>query len=225
MAILTTCLNRPDTKAEMRDLLLRNLYDQLGQFAQGAVPDDVRRQRSLVIDAMGLRTRLAGSLLDLIQKHPTSHLTDWAFLLSQLLTSGCVDPVESPELFENVFDFFTVLMLTVVANDQPALAAVTGAASGGADKTAAAPMTDNERKYYLVLVKKIRKECGERRLAGVEWVKMLLPLQRRTPSVIAVEPFGTVTDAKGVKNVAPVPNESADRKHSLQVRISLFVLE
>ncbi|OQV12637.1 Mediator of RNA polymerase II transcription subunit 12-like protein [Hypsibius exemplaris] len=198
MAILTTCMNRPENKAEQKELLLKALFAQLNQFVQEDRQEDIRQRPA----ALGLRLSLAGSLIELIQKQPTV-LYEWAVLLSQLMTSGCVDPVETQELFEMVYDFFVVLVQTALAVDQPV---------PGTDKL------EDIRKCYLNLVKKIRKDCADKMIAGVEWVKMVLPLPKKTLDVMAVEPFGTVTDAKGNRTIPPVPFETADRKHSLQVQ-------
>jgi hypothetical protein len=117
-----------------------------------------------------------------------------------------VEPVESQELFQVVFDFLTVLVHTTLALDSPS--------QSGSDKT-------EDRKMYSNFQKKIRKEIADKLTAGVEHLKMLLPLAKKNLDIIAVEPIGTVKDAKGNKSVPPVSFESGDRKHGLQV-ILLF---
>lgn len=109
-----------------------------------------------------------------------------------------MDPVGSPELFTTVLDMLTVLIHTALAAEP---------ATCGQDKL-------EEKKIYGNLVKKIRKEIGEKLTAGVEHLKLLLPLAKKSLDIIAVEPAGSVLDPKGNKIAG---FDSTDRKHGLQV--------
>lgn len=71
---------------------------------------------------------------------------------------------------------------------------------------------------YPNLLKKVKKEVGERRNASLQHIRQLLPLPRLTTEVIAVEPSGSITDSKGNKISF---DSSVDKKHDLQVIIFL----
>ncbi|XP_055337250.1 mediator of RNA polymerase II transcription subunit 12-like protein [Paramacrobiotus metropolitanus] len=181
LSLLTTCLNKAADR-NPREQLLQSLYNQLTQFAKEdrLLPNDDNKLRSLILDSLMLRLSLLGSLFDIIQKN-TALLVEWAFLLAQLIISGCVDPVNSQDTFYTVLDMFMVLIHTALAADIP-----------GPDRI-------EERKTYITLVKKVKKEIGEKLIAGVEHIRLLLPLSKKSLDVIAVEPAGCVFDAKGNK--------------------------
>lgn len=63
---------------------------------------------------------------------------------------------------------------------------------------------------YPNLLKKLKKEVGERQNASLQHIRQLLPLPRITTEIIAVEPAGS---RKGNKNNV----DSVDKKHDLQV--------
>jgi hypothetical protein len=92
MTIVTTCLNlnrSGEHHTDQKVTLLLSLYNQLSQFAKEDrvfLVEDAR-YRPLLMDALGLRLSLAGSLLELIQKQ-MNYLSEWAFLLAQLIISG-----------------------------------------------------------------------------------------------------------------------------------------
>lgn len=87
-----TCMEkplRPDLEDEQKENLLKSLIDQLGQFAKEdrfySVED--AKLRPLLLDSLALRLSLVGSLFHIVQKK-MNLLSDWAFLLAQLITSG-----------------------------------------------------------------------------------------------------------------------------------------
>lgn len=69
---------------------------------------------------------------------------------------------------------------------------------------------------YQNLMKKLKKEVGERHSASLQHIRQLLPLPRQVTEVIAVEPIGCLTDSKGNK----ISFDSIDKKHGLQVELS-----
>lgn len=71
---------------------------------------------------------------------------------------------------------------------------------------------------YQNLMKKVKKEVGDRQNASLQHVRQLLPLPRVTTEVIAVEPAGCLTDSKGNK----ISFDSVDKKHDLQVNKKQF---
>jgi len=69
------------------------------------------------------------------------------------------------------------------------------------------------------LMKKIKKEVGERQNVSLMHIKQLLPLPRMTTEIIAVEPAG-FTDSKGIK----ISFDNVDKKHDLLVSLVWFLL-
>lgn len=68
---------------------------------------------------------------------------------------------------------------------------------------------------YQNLMKKVKKEVGERQSASLQHIRQLLPLQRHASEVIAVERIGCIFDGKGNK----ISFDGIDKKHGLQVII------
>lgn len=58
---------------------------------------------------------------------------------------------------------------------------------------------DENKKLYTNLMKKLKKEIGEKSNASVKFVRQLLPLSKQTCEVIACESAGCLTDTKGNK--------------------------
>ena len=57
---------------------------------------------------------------------------------------------------------------------------------------------DNRRNYaYHNLVKKLKKEIGDKTNASIKFLRQLLPLPKVGREVIVTEPFGTINDGKG----------------------------
>lgn len=69
---------------------------------------------------------------------------------------------------------------------------------------------------YQNLMKKLKKEVGEKQNASLQHIRQLLPLPRMVTEVIAVESIGCLTDSKGNK----ISFDSIDKKHGLQVDVS-----
>lgn len=58
---------------------------------------------------------------------------------------------------------------------------------------------DENKKHYQNLMKKLRKELGDRNSPSVQHLRQLLPLPKITSEIIACEPVGCLTDTKGNK--------------------------
>ena len=57
---------------------------------------------------------------------------------------------------------------------------------------------DNRRNYaYHNLVKKLKKEIGDKTNASIKFLRQLLPLPKVMRELIVTEPFGTINDGKG----------------------------
>lgn len=58
---------------------------------------------------------------------------------------------------------------------------------------------DENRKHYLNLMKKLKKEVGDRVTHSIQLVRQLLPLPKLVAEVIVCEQIGGLTDNKGNK--------------------------
>lgn len=58
---------------------------------------------------------------------------------------------------------------------------------------------DENKKHYQNLMKKLKKELGDRNSASIQHVRQLLPLLKINSEIIACEPAGCLTDTKGNK--------------------------
>ena len=58
---------------------------------------------------------------------------------------------------------------------------------------------DNRRNYaYHTLVKKLKKEIGDKSNASIKFLRQILPLPKVMREAIVTEPFGTINDGKGI---------------------------
>lgn len=92
LGLVLTCLKGQD---DQKEGLLQSLHSQLSQFLQnkeldcvGGIDDPTGREEML--NALQLRFSLVGGMFDSILKNSTS-TTDWALLLTQLMSQGVID--------------------------------------------------------------------------------------------------------------------------------------
>jgi mediator of RNA polymerase II transcription subunit 12 len=107
-------------------------------------------------------------------------------VFSQLIASGVIDTKNNSPLLNTVLDMLGVLVHGIVPAEGP---------------------IENSR-IYMTLVRKIRKDIGERRSEALDEVKRFLPLQKPSFDIYVVEPFD------GVNNLMLNPEI---KKHGLQV--------
>lgn len=152
-----------------------------------------------MLDALQLRFSLVGGMFDAIQKNSTP-TSDWAILLTQLMCQSAIDLTTnrfvcllesvltcclivcdfSSEIFTTVLDMLaTLIHSTLICDSQSE--------------------RDENKKLYTNLMKKLKKEIGEKSNASVRFVRQLLPLSKQTCEVIACESAGCLTDTKGNK--------------------------
>ncbi|KAL9908703.1 mediator complex subunit kohtalo isoform 2-T2 [Glossina fuscipes fuscipes] len=178
LGLILTCLKSQD---EYKEGLLCSLYSQLSQCLQsytefdtmGGVDDPLGREEML--DALQLRFSLVGGMFESIQKNGTS-ITDWAILLAQLVCQGVVDLSTNKELFTTVVDMLTTLVHSTLVSDG---------------------QSERDEKFYSNLMKKLKKEIGEKNNASIKVIRQLLPLYKQPTEVISCEPAGV--DQKGNK--------------------------
>ncbi|XP_073983833.1 mediator complex subunit kohtalo isoform X3 [Rhodnius prolixus] len=193
LALVLTCLKGQD---DQREGLLTSLHTQLTQCLQIAKEDrnymcDSHKSRNAMQDALLLRFSLIGGMFDTIQRNTTLS-TDWAILLVQLVIYGVIDLNNNSELFNTVIDMLATLIHSTLDSQSE--------------------KCEENRKHYLNLMKKLKKEVGERNSPSIQFIKQLLPLPKKQTEVIACGHMGHFTDMKGNK----IAFDSSD-KHGLQV--------
>ncbi|NWU18109.1 MD12L protein, partial [Cephalopterus ornatus] len=183
LSLVLTCLKGQD---EQREGLLTSLQNQVTQilsnWREERYQDDVKA-RQMMHEALQLRLNLVGGMFDTVQRS-TQWTTDWALLLLQIITSGTVDLQTNNELFTTVLDMLGVLINGTLASD------LSNASQGGPEEN---------KRAYMNLVKKLKKELGDKRSESIDKVRQLLPLPRLTCDIVACEPMGSLIDTKGNK--------------------------
>ncbi|XP_017589904.1 PREDICTED: mediator of RNA polymerase II transcription subunit 12-like protein [Corvus brachyrhynchos] len=198
LSLVLTCLKGQD---EQREGLLTSLQNQVTQilsnWREERYRDDVKA-RQMMHEALQLRLNLVGGMFDTVQRS-TQWTTDWALLLLQIITSGTVDLHTNNELFTTVLDMLGVLINGTLASD------LSNASQGGPEEN---------KRAYMNLVKKLKKELGDKRSESIDKARQLLPLPRLTCDIVACEPMGSLIDTKGNKIAG---FDSIDKKQGLQV--------
>uniref|UniRef100_A0A8U7MLX7 Mediator complex subunit 12L n=1 Tax=Corvus moneduloides TaxID=1196302 RepID=A0A8U7MLX7_CORMO len=198
LSLVLTCLKGQD---EQREGLLTSLQNQVTQilsnWREERYRDDVKA-RQMMHEALQLRLNLVGGMFDTVQRS-TQWTTDWALLLLQIITSGTVDLHTNNELFTTVLDMLGVLINGTLASD------LSNASQGGPEEN---------KRAYMNLVKKLKKELGDKRSESIDKARQLLPLPRLTCDIVACEPVGSLIDTKGNKIAG---FDSIDKKQGLQV--------
>uniref|UniRef100_A0A8C5UFC8 Mediator complex subunit 12 n=1 Tax=Malurus cyaneus samueli TaxID=2593467 RepID=A0A8C5UFC8_9PASS len=198
LSLVLTCLKGQD---EQREGLLTSLYSQVQQIVTNWREDQYQddcKAKQLMHEALKLRLNLVGGMFDTVQRS-TQQTTEWAVLLLDIISSGTVDMQSNNELFTTVLDMLSVLINGTLAADMSSI-------SQGS-------MEENKR-AYMNLVKKLRKELGDRQSDSLEKVRQLLPLPKQTRDVITCEPQGSLIDTKGNKIAG---FDSIFKKEGLQV--------
>ncbi|XP_072329937.1 mediator of RNA polymerase II transcription subunit 12-like protein isoform X1 [Scyliorhinus torazame] len=198
LSLVLTCLKGQD---EQREGLLTSLQNQINQilsnWREERYQDDIKA-RQMMHEALQLRLNLVGGMFDTVQRS-TQWTTDWAVLLLQIITSGTVDVQTNNELFTTVLDMLGVLINGTLASD------LSSASQGGSEEN---------KRAYMNLVKKLKKELGDKHSESIDKVRQLLPLPKQTCDVITCEPMGSLIDTKGNKIAG---FDSIDKKQGLQV--------
>ncbi|KQK80532.1 Mediator of RNA polymerase II transcription subunit 12-like protein [Amazona aestiva] len=201
LSLVLTCLKGQD---EQREGLLTSLQNQVNQilsnWREERYQDDVKA-RQMMHEALQLRLNLVGGMFDTVQRS-TQWTTDWALLLLQIITSGTVDLQTNNELFTTVLDMLGVLINGTLASD------LSNASQGGPEEN---------KRAYMNLVKKLKKELGDKRSESIDKVRQLLPLPKQTCDIITCEPMGSLIDTKGNKIAG---FDSIDKKQARGLQVS-----
>ncbi|KFP64205.1 Mediator of RNA polymerase II transcription subunit 12-like, partial [Cariama cristata] len=201
LSLVLTCLKGQD---EQREGLLTSLQNQVNQilsnWREERYQDDIKA-RQMMHEALQLRLNLVGGMFDTVQRS-TQWTTDWALLLLQIITSGTVDMQTNNELFTTVLDMLGVLINGTLASD------LSNASQGGPEEN---------KRAYMNLVKKLKKELGDKRSESIDKVRQLLPLPKQTCDIITCEPMGSLIDTKGNKIAG---FDSIDKKQARGLQVS-----
>ena len=195
--------------------------------------------RKAMQDALQLRFSLVGGMFDTICRSQSS-VIEWSTLLVQLIVRGVVDLTHNSDLFTSVLDMLAILIHSTLIIDRDSgdknsggsdrtnsAGTVGGNTStssvgsgnqtpdrGGSGSGGGNGTDDNRRNYnYHNLVKKLKKEIGDKSNASIKFLRQLLPIPKVFREVIVTEPFGTIDDGKGNK----VKGSYSDKKQGLQV--------
>ncbi|CAL1546445.1 unnamed protein product [Lymnaea stagnalis] len=182
LSLVLSCLKGQD---EQREFLLRSLLNQMETFINNAkdIMDNKSTNESKVRqnihEALHLRLSLVGGMFDMIQRNNAT-TSDWALILVQLISHDVVDCQinRSDELFLTIVDMLTVLIHGTLLSE-------------GQEKG------EENKKPYFNLIKKLRKELGDKNSPAIDQIRQLFPLPKKQCEVITVEPYGAVLDNKG----------------------------
>ena len=118
---------------------------------------------------------------------------------------GVVDLTNNSDLFTTVLDMINILIHSTLITDRES--------SGNSERS------EETRKHYNyhALVKKLKKEIGEKTSPSLKYLRQLLPIPKLMTEVIVTEPFGLINE-KGTK----VKGLNCDKKPgmTLQFRFS-----
>ena len=215
LQLVLTCLRELDNtgadskkqdRDEQKENLLQSLHSQLSTYLFFTKDNDTNHEdayaRKSMQDALQLRLSLVGGVFDTICRNTTS-VTEWSTLLVQLVVRGVVDLTNNSDLFTTVLDMINIMIHSTLINDREA---------GNSERS-----EENRKHYnYHALVKKLKKEMGEKASPSLKYLRQLLPLPKMMTEVIVTEPFGLVNE-KVNKGFNKVKGLNCDKKPGLQV--------
>ncbi|CAH0406083.1 unnamed protein product [Chilo suppressalis] len=198
LSLVLTCLRHQDDQKQ--ESLLSSIHAQLQHYLTHARDHERSAcsdtwQDDAAPEALQLRFSLAGGMFDTIRRS-YQLISDWAVLLTQLVAHQVVDAYNNSLCHSNLFTTLIDMLATLIHSTL---------ADGG---------DDNNRKHYQNLMKKLKKELGDRHGPSVQAVRQLLPLSKNTIiEVIACEPLGCLVDQKGNK----ITGFDSDKKQGLRL--------
>ena len=111
-----------------------------------------------------------------------------------------MDLTNNADLFTTVLDMINIMIHSTLITDRE---------NGNSERN-----EENRKHYnYHALVKKLKKEIGDKTSPSLKYLRQMLPLPKLMNEVIATEPFGTETNEKGNK----VKGLNCDKKPGMQV--------
>jgi mediator of RNA polymerase II transcription subunit 12 len=194
-------VSREERETEKEHLLF-SLHGQLSTFLCFDVKEKLYdytdpMARKTMQDALQLRFSLVGGMFESITTTMQS-ITDWSTLLVQLVVRGVIDLTNNSDLFCMVVDMLSILIHSTLIIDKEV---------GGSDRA------EENKRSYLALVKKLKKEVNDRNTQSIRYIRQLLPIPKQYEEVIVTEQYGLIPDSKGAK----VRGFNCDKKQGLQV--------
>ena len=174
-----------EEREQEKDHLLQSLYNQLSMFLCFTNEEKLYNYedptaRKTMLDALKLRFSLIGGLFDSIISAQNS-ISDWSELLVRLIVKGVIDLTNNTELFCMLIDMLCLLIHSTLIREKDV---------GSTDRD-----EDNKRTYQQ-LVKKLKREIGDKQNESIRHLRQLLPLAKCAEEVIVTEQYGLVPDAK-----------------------------
>eukprot|EP00092_Neocalanus_flemingeri_P010941 GFUD01011784.1.p1 GENE.GFUD01011784.1~~GFUD01011784.1.p1 ORF type:complete len:905 (-),score=263.34 GFUD01011784.1:318-2708(-) len=191
-----------EEREQEKEHLLQSLHTQLSTFLCFSNDEKLYNYedptaRKTMQDALQLRFSLVGGLFESITTNFQS-ITDWSTLLVQLVVRGVIDLTNNSDLYCMVIDMVAILIHSTLIIEKEV---------GGNDRQ------EENKRSYLALVKKLKKEVGDKQNESIKYIRQLLPFPKQMEEVIVTEQFGMVPDSKGNK----VRGFNCDKKQGLQV--------
>ena len=121
---------------------------------------------------------------------------------------GVVDLTNNSDLFTTVLDMINILIHSTLITDRES--------SGNSERS------EETRKHYNyhALVKKLKKEIGEKTSPSLKYLRQLLPIPKLMTEVIVTEPFGLINE-KGTK----VKGLNCDKKPGMTLQFPRIFLK
>ena len=156
----------------MREQLLQSLHEQLSNFLCFTQEERVYNYedataRKTMQDALQLRFSLVGGMFESITCSIQS-INEWAVLLVQLIVRGVIDLTNNADLFCPVLDMITALIHSTLVIDREV---------GGSDRV------EENHRHYLSLVRRIKKEIGDKQSQSMKYLRQLLPFPKQMDEV------------------------------------------
>ena len=114
---------------------------------------------------------------------------------------GVVDLTNNSDLFTTVLDMINILIHSTLITDRES--------SGNSERS---EERSGKHYNYHVLIKKLKKEIGDKTSPSLKHLRQLLPIPKLMTEVIVTEPFGLINE-KGTK----VKGLNCDKKPGMTV--------
>merc|ERR1719232_1155842 len=157
-----------EEREQEKEHLIQSLYNQVSVFLCFTNDEKLYNYedptaRKTMQDALQLRFSLVGGLFESINTNFQS-ITDWSTLLVQLVVRGVIDLTNNSDLYCMVIDMLAILIHSTLIIEKEV---------GGSDRA------EENKRSYLALVKKLKKEIGDKQNESIHYIKQLLPFPKQ----------------------------------------------
>ncbi|KAL1242076.1 Mediator of RNA polymerase II transcription subunit 12-like protein [Trichinella spiralis] len=179
LSLVLICLRGQD---DQREGLLSSLLKQIQEFVMRVKEDPyILCDRDIVsemLDALQLRLSLIGGMFDTVCRN--ANLENWSLVMVQLLLYGIVTEEKNQALFYTCVDILCVLLLSCLLPDSA------GFSFSGQERT-----NEDCKRIYNNVIKKLKKEIGDRQVPSLRCVHQLLPIPRQMVDIIVCDEYGS----------------------------------